>query len=72
MRLQQGVERERKREGKEPHLPDNLYCNTLMLVKSYIGHASVGPHHTFTTSCKQAQGQPKKVKWYTWYNYSKI
>lgn len=23
MRLQQGVERERKREGREPHLPDN-------------------------------------------------
>lgn len=23
MSLQQGVERERKREGKEPHLPDN-------------------------------------------------
>ncbi len=49
MCLQQGVERERKREGKEPHLPD--ISSMLMLVKSNIGHALVVPEvHTSTTS----------------------
>lgn len=56
MCLQQGVEREKK--GKEKSHTSHI-TQSMLLVESNIGHASVVPHHMFTTSCKQAiQGQP--------------